>query len=107
MSSTREQKEVQLREHTRKTVVALLSINEDTCDDVTVVSECRRIAIDIGNLMAPQLYGNRVHGIGNAVSVCVRLCSEALFWLDMLPDKPKHAIEAVEILIGYLSMPTL
>ena len=106
MSDTREQKEARLREDVRATVAKLLAMKEDIYGK-TVTTECHRIAVEVGNMMAPQLYGNRGHGVSNAVSICVRLCSEALFWLDTVEQKPKDIIQSVESLLTCLSAPSL
>lgn len=106
MSESKEQKEARLRNAARKAVSELLSVSEATYGKV-ITEQCHRVAVEIGNMLAPQMYGNRVHGVGNAVSVCVRHCSEALFWLDMTQDKPEDVIKAVEDLLQCLSSPVL
>lgn len=104
--NAKEQKEIKLRNAVRKAVAELLSVSEASCGKV-IAEQCHRVAVEIGNMLAPQVYGNRVHGVGNAVSVCVRYCSEALFWLDMTQDKPDNVVQAVEDLLQCLSTPTL
>lgn len=104
--NAREQKEIKFRNAVRKAVAELLSVNEASCGKV-IAEQCHRVAVEIGNMLAPQVYGNRAHGVGNAVSVCVRHCSEALFWLDMTQDKPDNVVDAVEELLQCLSTPTL
>lgn len=99
-------KGIKLKEYTQNAVSKLLAINEDTSGPV-VVAQCRRIAIEIGNALAPQLYGSRVHGVGNAVSFVIRNCAEALFWLNMAEQPSAETIEAITILRDYLSSPQL
>ena len=99
-------KSAKILELTQDAVSRLLLINEDTSGPV-VVSQCRRVAIEIGNALAPQLYGSRVHGVGNAVSFVIRHCAEALFWLDMAEQKSQETIDAVIALREFLSSPQL
>jgi hypothetical protein len=106
MSESKEQKEARLRTTAQKAVAELLSVSEAQYGKV-IAEQCHRVAVEVGNMLAPQMYGNRVHGVGNAVSVCVRHCSEALFWLDMTQDKPKDVVSAVEDLLQCLSSPVL
>lgn len=106
MNDTREQKEARLREYVHTAVAKLLAMKEDRYGK-TVTTECHRVAVEVGNMMAPQLYGNRGHGVSNAVSICVRLCSEALFWLDTVEQKPNDIVQSVESLLTCLSAPSL
>ena len=106
MSEIKDTKITMLRNTTQNAVSELLSISEDKYGEI-VSEQCERIAIEIGNMLAPQIYGNRAHGISNAVSVCIRHCSEALFWLDMAKEEPKSSIQAVNDLIKFLSSPML
>lgn len=106
MNDTRTPKEQRMYDNVKDAVSKLLNISEEATNKVAS-TECRRIAIEIGNLLAPQLYGNRGHGISNAVSICVRLCSEALFWLDMMNGETDDVVTSVETLLQSLSSPTL
>lgn len=106
MSESKEQKEARLRDAAQKAVAELLSVSEAQYGKV-IAEQCHRVAVEVGNMLAPQMYGNRVHGAGNAVSICVRHCSEALFWLDMTQDKPADVVSAVEALLSCLSTPVL
>ena len=91
---------------TQQVVRALVSLDASTHPDV-VIKQCRAAAETIGTMMAPQLYGARIHGIGNAVSVVIRTCSEALFWLNFSENKSETAISAVERLRDALMSPTM
>ena len=49
----------------------------------TVESELIRAGTSLANVLAPQTYGQRLHGENNAISLAIRYCCEILMWLDI------------------------
>ena len=89
---------------TETAIRSLVSLDVADQSDI-VIKQCRSIAETIGTMLAPQLYGARIHGVGNAVSIVIRSCSEALFWLNFSAKKPEAAIAAVSKLRDVLMSP--
>ncbi len=100
------QKDERLKALVQRTVRELLAIDEIAHGEV-IHGQCKRIATDIGNMLAPQLYDSRIHGVNNAVSAVIRSCSEALFWLDLSGVKPESCMKAVSELREMLASPQL
>lgn len=93
-------------ELTHEVVRGLLSLNAKDYGEASI-TQCKNIAANIGTMLAPQLYGARIHGVGNAISIVIRSCAEALFWLHF-SDKPDEKVIAdVEKLMALLSSPSL
>ena len=95
-----------LLDATRHAVQELFTIEYGDYHDI-VKEQCKRIAGEIGNTLAPQLYGSRIHGAGSAISTVIRCCTEALFWLELEEEnKPERAIQSVKELKLVLDTPT-
>lgn len=45
--------------------------------------ELIRAGTSLANVLAPQAYGQRLHGENNAISLAIRYCCEILMWLDI------------------------
>lgn len=101
-----ESKEAKLKTLAHDAIRGLVTLNCNEHEAI-VVDQCRRIAIDIANTIAPQLYGSRRHGENNAVSLIVKSCSEALFWLDFSEEDMSTVTSAVTLLRDTLCNPSL
>lgn len=97
-------KDEELKQLVQDVVGMLLTLDPSAHGEITC-EQCKRIAIEIGNLLAPKVYGSGIHGVGNAISCAIRCCSEALFWLDMSPEDTKDNIELINRLHASLSTP--
>lgn len=93
MSST----DNQMRDIVQNAVRQLMKVSNTTTNTMTA-KQCQAIGETIGTMMAPQLYGNRIHGVGNAISTVIRCCAEVLFWLD-LDDSGVHSVETAKTAI--------
>lgn len=84
-------------------------VNLNSCDYGQVAkAQCERVAVSLAGILSPQLYGSRRHGENNAVSLAVKSCTEALFWLNFAEDKKSEdAITVVTELRDLLSNPSL
>lgn len=96
--------EGETKQRVQRTVRILLQ--EAQTIDVLYKDELMRAATTMGNIMSPQLYNYRLHGENNAVSMAIRSCCEALFWLSM-EDGHEDAINSVEELLSHLANPQL
>ncbi len=97
-------KEETLYERVQDTIHIMLQ--ETNTVNAVYRSEITRAAITLGNIMAPQLHESRLHGENNAVSVAIRCCCEALFWLKM-EQGHEAAVAKIEELRAYLASPRI
>lgn len=97
-------KDAEMKQLVRDVVSMLLALDPSAHGEI-VCEQCRRTAIELGNLMAPKIYSNGLHGVSNAISCAIRACSEALFWLDMSTEDTVEQTELVRRLHDHLSTP--